>query len=213
MKARPFRTPPPGNPSEVHFRRMRREGGRAGGSEWIGDAARNRDECGEEMRRGPSRGAEHTAEFVLIQVCESDRAALPARERSAYYECLVRHVAIARQIGIAPILVPPLRMRVYTPAGQQRREVFSCVAAMQEVAADMNVPFVDLQTGSGALFRLVARELSRQLDNNPNCFIYYSEPGIKRSLSWWYVRENDRWRDHARMARTANSAGLIFNRE
>jgi len=129
------------------------------------------------------------AEFVLIQVCESDRAALPWCEKGAYRECLARHVAMARRIGIAPILVAPLRMSVYTPASQRRRELSYCVTAMQEVAADLDVPFVDLHTGGGGFFRLVARELSRQLESHPNRFIYHNEPGIKRALSWWHVRE------------------------
>jgi hypothetical protein len=152
-------------------------------------------------------------EFVLIQVCEADGAALPLCEKGAFRECLARHVAMARRIGIAPILVAPLRMSVYTPASQRRRELSYCVAAMQEVAAEMEAPLVDLHTGSGALFRLVARELSRQLESHPNRFIYHHEPGIKRALSWWHVRDTRGWNDHTRMGEPRIRGATFVNRE
>ena len=186
MKAHPFRTTPARNPSKFH---------RFSGPDDGRDALWRRvDSVGDSTPndgRGETEILRRNAEFVLIQFCESDETPLSLIGKSAYREWLARHVAMARRIGIEPILVAPVRMRAYTPAGEQRQPASPYIAVMQEVAEEMEGSFVDVQIQRGRLVRFVGKELSKQLLKGSNCFIYYNELGIRRMLSWWFASRGD----------------------
>jgi hypothetical protein len=204
MKAHPFRDKSAEKPSEFH--RFPRRDDRASTPrhrvELIGESIL-RDDGAERVIHSrllfPQRVEDFDSEtlrhpysnrdakFVLIQFCELDDEDRRAIASHAYRECLIRHVKMARQIGLTPILVTPVRMRAYTPAGEMRQSLSPYALVMRQVAAETKASFVDLKTRSGELREFVGKELSNQLHNSSRCLIFYSELGIKRLLSWWYA--------------------------
>lgn len=94
------------------------------------------------------KGYDHV--WVLIQFGHNDQPGKPGRStdlKTEFPANLRRYVQEARAAGAIPILVTPLTRRMFT-AGELTDDLDPWAAAMREVAADMNVPLVDLNARS-----------------------------------------------------------------
>ena len=109
------------------------------------------------------------ADYVLIQFGHNDSHAknLPESTDAAtdYKDYLRAYVAEARKAGSIPILVTPPHRRLFKD-GHLTSELKPYITAMKEVAAELNVPLVDLYEKSGALFESLGEEASAALTIN-----------------------------------------------
>ncbi|HTB84105.1 MAG TPA: rhamnogalacturonan acetylesterase [Candidatus Sulfotelmatobacter sp.] len=94
-------------------------------------------------------------DYYLIQFGHNDEPGKgPARETdpaTTYPQNLARYVAEARAIGAKPVLVTSLTRRMFEPDGKLKPNLMPYVEAMKKVAAEENVPLIDLHTSSVAL--------------------------------------------------------------
>lgn len=65
-----------------------------------------------------------------------------------YAANLRRYVSEARAAGIKPVLCTPLTRQYFGPDGRIHSDLLAYAAAMKKVAAETNVPLIDLQTES-----------------------------------------------------------------
>jgi len=93
--------------------------------------------------------------YVLIQFGHNDMPGKgPNRETdpaTTYAENLARFVAEARAAGAKPVIVTSLARRIFEPDGKLRGELAPYADAARKVAAEQNVPLVDLFARSLAL--------------------------------------------------------------
>ena len=91
-------------------------------------------------------------DYYLIQFGHNDEPGKgPARETdpaTTYPQNLARYVDDARAIGAKPILVTSLTRRIFDPSGKLKPSLVPYVEAMKKVAAEKNVPLVDLHARS-----------------------------------------------------------------
>lgn len=103
-------------------------------------------------------------DYYLIQFGHNDEPGKgPARETdpaTTYPQNLARFVDDVRAIGGKPVLVTPLTRRIFDPsaAGKLTTNLLPYVAAMKRVAAEKNVPLLDLHTDSVALCEKIGPE-------------------------------------------------------
>jgi lysophospholipase L1-like esterase len=94
-------------------------------------------------------------DMVLIQFGHNDshKPSKPEATDAAtdYRENLRRYIREAREVGIKPILVTPVRRRVFDKNGALTAELTPYAEAMKVVAAEMDVSLIDLHAASGAL--------------------------------------------------------------
>jgi lysophospholipase L1-like esterase len=84
--------------------------------------------------------------YVLIQFGHNDQPGKPGRTTDLYSEYpanLARYVTEARAAGAIPVLVTPLTRRSFKD-GSLQADLNAWAEAVRKVAADMNVPLVDL---------------------------------------------------------------------
>ncbi len=90
--------------------------------------------------------------YVLIQFGHNDMPGKgPNRETdpaTTYAENLARFVAEAREAGAQPILVTSLARRIFQPDGKLRGELAPYTEAARKVAAEQQVPLIDLYARS-----------------------------------------------------------------
>ncbi|MFA6962131.1 MAG: rhamnogalacturonan acetylesterase [Opitutaceae bacterium] len=95
--------------------------------------------------------------FILIQFGHNDSHAKDKPESTDaatdYRDNLCRFVREAREIGAQPILVTPVRRRLFQANGAPTTELKPYADAMKTVAAGLSVPVIDLHELSGALYR------------------------------------------------------------
>ncbi len=101
-------------------------------------------------------------DFVLIQFGHNDSHAKERPEATDpatdYRENLRRYVAEARAAGAVAILVTPPHRRTFGADGQLTAELAPYAAGMKEVAAELDVPVVDLYAASGALYASLGKD-------------------------------------------------------
>lgn len=96
-------------------------------------------------------------DWVLIQFGHNDVQSKAHADRETdlateYPANLRRYVTEARAAGIHPILVTPIARRYFVADGTIHDDLMGHVAAMKAVAADMQVPLIDLHQISQAYF-------------------------------------------------------------
>ena len=88
--------------------------------------------------------------YVLIQFGHNDQPGKPGRSTDLYTEYpanLARYVTEARAAGAIPVLVTPLTRRSFKD-GSLQADLDAWARAVRKLAADMNVPLVDLNKAS-----------------------------------------------------------------
>jgi len=94
-------------------------------------------------------------DYYFIQFGHNDEPGKgPTRETdpaTTYPEYLKKYVAETRAIGAKPILVTSLTRRSFDTDGKLKPNLMPYVEAMKKVAAEENVPLIDLHTSSVAL--------------------------------------------------------------
>ena len=103
-------------------------------------------------------------DFILIQFGHNDSHARDKPESTDaatdYQENLRRFVREAREIGASPILVTPVRRRLFQANGELSAELQPYADAMKIVASQMAVPIVDLHALSGELYKKLGEDAS-----------------------------------------------------
>lgn len=90
--------------------------------------------------------------YVLIQFGHNDQPGKPGRSTDLATEFpanLARYVTEAREAGAIPILVTPLTRRMFKD-GKLTDDLMPWADAVKKIAADMNVPLIDLHARSMA---------------------------------------------------------------
>ncbi len=112
-------------------------------------------------------------EFVLIQFGHNDSHAGDRPESTDaatdFRDNLRRYIREAREAGIQPILVTPMRRRVFKE-GRLRQPgiLFPYAEAMREVARESSVPLVDLHQSSTLLLEALGEDASEGFTMNDN---------------------------------------------
>jgi lysophospholipase L1-like esterase len=94
----------------------------------------------------------YSATYVLIQFGHNDQPGKPGRSTNLETEFpanLRHYVTEARQAGAIPVLLTPLTRRNFAN-GRLRDDLGPWAAKVREVAAEMNVPLIDLYVRSQA---------------------------------------------------------------
>ncbi len=108
-------------------------------------------------------------DYYLIQFGHNDQPGKgPDREtdpETTYREFMTRYVDEARAIGAKPVLVTSLVRRQWNPSGDGKitSTLEPYVAAVKKIAAEKNVPLVDLHAASQALCEQLGRARCDQL--------------------------------------------------
>ncbi|MFH1496671.1 MAG: rhamnogalacturonan acetylesterase [Verrucomicrobiota bacterium] len=101
------------------------------------------------------RALEMKPDYVLIQFGHNDSHAADRPEATDaatdYRDNLRRFVTEARAVGARPVLVTPVRRRLFKN-GEPTIELRPYAEAMRAVAVEMDVPLIDLYTDSGKLY-------------------------------------------------------------
>ncbi|MFA6961403.1 MAG: rhamnogalacturonan acetylesterase [Opitutaceae bacterium] len=96
-------------------------------------------------------------DYILIQFGHNDSHAKANPESTDaatdYRENLRRYITETRAIGAQPILVTPVRRRLFQTNGAPTTELNAYADAMKAVAAELSVPVIDLYTLSGDLYQ------------------------------------------------------------
>jgi lysophospholipase L1-like esterase len=119
-------------------------GGRSSGS--------YRAEGSWELARAEMRTPGYKSIWVLIQFGHNDQPGKPGRSTDLATEFpanLVRYVDEARAAGAKPVLLTPLTRRIFKD-GQLQNDLEPWAAAVRKVAAEKNVPLLDLNAESSA---------------------------------------------------------------
>ncbi len=96
-----------------------------------------------------------------------------------YKEYLRRYVDEARAIGATPVLVTPMHRRTFDKEGKLTDILGPYAAAMKEVAAEKNVPVIDLHASSGKLFMQHGDAGSAAFANAPGDRTHFNEKGAR----------------------------------
>ncbi|MGE9289659.1 MAG: rhamnogalacturonan acetylesterase [Puniceicoccales bacterium] len=125
-----------------------------------------------------NRVLQSNADYLLIQFGHNDSHA-PGRRESTdaatdYRENLVRFIREAREEGIEPILVTPVRRRLFKE-GELTTELSPYRDGMVAVAEDEGVMLIDLHELSGQLYTELGEEGSEPF--TPNFVDHADRPG------------------------------------
>jgi lysophospholipase L1-like esterase len=96
-------------------------------------------------------------DYILIQFGHNDSHAKTNPEATDaatdYRDNLRRYIAETRAIGAQPILVTPVRRRLFQANGTPTTELQPYADAMKAVATELSVPVIDLYSLSGDLYQ------------------------------------------------------------
>ena len=81
-----------------------------------------------------------------------------------YEKNLRQYVAEARDAGIKPILVTPITRQYFEADGKIHSDQTEHCATMRKIAADMNVPLIELQNESIAFLESIGEEAGHKLE-------------------------------------------------
>jgi lysophospholipase L1-like esterase len=107
--------------------------------------------------------------WVLIQFGHNDQPGKPGRSTDLATEFpanLRRYVAEARAAGARPILVTPLTRRQFT-GGRLSNDLLPWADAIRHVAAEMNVPLIDLNARSAEAVQALGPALAARFAQLP----------------------------------------------
>ena len=107
--------------------------------------------------------------WVLIQFGHNDQPGKPGRSTDLATEFprnLRRYVTEARQAGAKPILVTPLTRRIFKD-GKLDDDLAPWAAATRRIAAEMNVPLVDLHARSFAVVQALGDTAAQRFAQLP----------------------------------------------
>ncbi|RYY28288.1 MAG: rhamnogalacturonan acetylesterase [Sphingomonadales bacterium] len=107
--------------------------------------------------------------WVLIQFGHNDQPGKPGRSTelaSEFPALLKRYVAEARAAGAEPVLLTPLTRRQFK-AGKLTRDLDPWAAAIRKVAAEMQVPLVDLYQRSADLVEAMGPSIANTFAEMP----------------------------------------------
>jgi lysophospholipase L1-like esterase len=114
---------------------------------------------------------EQKPDYILIQFGHNDQPGKgPDREtdpETTYRDSMARYVAEARAAGARPILVTSLARRHFTPEGKIRSDLGPYAEAVKALAAEQNVPVIDLHARSIELLERLGPEASAEFDPKP----------------------------------------------
>src|SRR5271170_6013876 len=113
------------------------------------------------------RSLETKPDYMLIQFGHNDLESkdhLPRQTTMAEYEAnLRRYVDEARAAGIKPLFVTPLTRRYFEADGKIHSDLTAHSETMKRVAAEMNVPLIDLQHDSIAYLAYIGEKQGNTL--------------------------------------------------
>ena len=113
-------------------------------------------------------------DYVVIQFGHNDEKSDTARHTdpwTTYTDNLKKFVTETRARGGIPVLCTSIARRFFEPDGTLKDSHGDYPAAVRKLAADMNVPFVDMELKTKALIESYGADSSKTLFN-------YVEPGI-----------------------------------
>ena len=90
-----------------------------------------------------------------------------------------RYIDQSRAIGAKPVLATPRYRRTFTKDGKLKDALVPYANAMKEVAAEMEVPRVNLNTESLKFFEKLGPAESDKLANKPDDHTHFTEKGAK----------------------------------
>ncbi|HUD27360.1 MAG TPA: rhamnogalacturonan acetylesterase, partial [Novosphingobium sp.] len=114
-----------------------------------------------------AKGYQHT--WVLIQFGHNDQPGKPGRStdlRTGYPENLRSYVREARAAGAIPVLVTPLTRRIFKD-GKLVRDLEPWAEATRAVAAEMDVPLLDLNRDSTRLVEALGSDYADRFAQVP----------------------------------------------
>jgi pectinesterase len=101
-------------------------------------------------------------DYVLIQFGHNDQPGHgPDREtdpQTTYRQYMTQYVDEARAVGIKPVLVTSLSRRQWGPDGKIHSTLQPNVDVVKQIAAEKNVPLIDLHARSIELYEKVGKE-------------------------------------------------------
>jgi lysophospholipase L1-like esterase len=111
------------------------------------------------------RALEQKPTYVLIQFGHNDQPGKGAERetdpKTTYREYLGKYIDEARQAGAQPILVTSLVRRIFNPDGKLRPDLEPYAEGMKAVAAEKQVPLVDLHARSKELAERLGPEKAK----------------------------------------------------
>jgi lysophospholipase L1-like esterase len=110
------------------------------------------------------------ADFVFIQFGHNDSHAKEKPESTdaatTFRDNLRRYIGEAREAGITPVLVTPVRRRLFRSNGKLSEELRPYAEAVLIVAGETNTPVVDLHSLSGEVYQRLGEEGSTDFTLN-----------------------------------------------
>jgi lysophospholipase L1-like esterase len=97
-------------------------------------------------------------DYLFVQFGHNDGYSEPHLHTdpyTSYKVYLAMYVDLARQYGAIPVLVTPMGRRRYDGSGQFLNDFADRAAAMKQLASEKNVPLIDLNASSIALYTTV----------------------------------------------------------
>jgi lysophospholipase L1-like esterase len=122
-------------------------------------------------------------DYVLIQFGHNDSHD-PSRPESTdanttYKDYLRQYIDDCRAVGAEPVLVTPMCRRTFATDGKLEDALLPYTNAMKDVAAEKNVPLVDLHTESARLFEQLGPAGSGKLADKTGDYTHFNEKGAK----------------------------------
>ncbi len=122
-------------------------------------------------------------DYVFIQFGHNDSHG-PDKPESTdaatdYKDFLRRYVDEARAIGAKPVLVTPMVRRTVDAQGNSTDNLQPYADAMKEVAAEKNVPVIDLHASSLALLHRLGRDQSAKMASKKGDDTHFNEKGAR----------------------------------
>ncbi|MFF5970313.1 rhamnogalacturonan acetylesterase [Streptomyces sp. NPDC012769] len=103
-------------------------------------------------------------DLLLVQFGHNDQSDDPTRHTdpwSTYQDNLRRYVEGARDRGAVPVLATPVERRQFDGSGTALRTLGAYPEAMREVAKETDVPLLDIEAASLALWRELGPEATK----------------------------------------------------
>ena len=121
--------------------------------------------------------------YVLIQFGHNDSHAPGKREATdaatTYRDYLRQYIEESRAIGAKVLFVTPMYRRKFDAEGKINDNLLPYAIAMKAVAAEKNVPVVDLNAASEELYLKLGPEATGAFANAPDDQTHFNEKGAK----------------------------------
>ena len=122
-------------------------------------------------------------DYVFVLWGTNDANKDPVRHTdpdSTFREYLQRYIADAKAAGATPVLVTPSAYRGFSPSGVFKDTLTPYVEAMRAVAADKQVPLIDLNAATVALYEGLGPEESEKLAAKEGDRTHFNEAGARK---------------------------------